>query len=56
MDSTSAIKGNWHNENLRLSKKGYDWVLELLENSHIPNKLLLHDKLRCDILKEQLYK
>ena len=56
MDSTSAIKGNWHNETLRLSRKGYVWVLELLENSHIPNKLLLHDKLRCDILKEQLYK
>ena len=56
MDSSFNLEKDFGEENIKLSTKGYDKVLNFLESSHISNKILLHDKLRCDILKEQLYK
>lgn len=42
-------------EILSLSSKGYNETLGLIEQSFAPNKTMLHDRIRCVILKEQLY-
>lgn len=41
-------------ETLSLSQRGYTEAVNLLKLSWTPNKTLLHDKIRCVILKEQL--
>lgn len=39
---------------ISLSSKGYAWVLSLIYKSTAKNKTLLHDRIRCAILKEKL--
>jgi len=41
-------------EKLSLSSKGYNETLGLIERSFATNKTMLHDRIRCVILKEQL--
>lgn len=39
---------------LTLSEKGYYSTDSLFRKSNVPYKNMLHDEIRCDILKEQL--
>lgn len=43
-------------ERLSLSNKGFDVTCRLISNSYAPERTILHDKIRCTILREQLYK
>lgn len=43
-------------ETFSLSSKGYDETLGLIERSLVSDRTMLHDRIRCVILKEQLNK
>ena len=51
---TTRFDENENDEILSLSKAGYMEVNDLLKLSYAANRTVLHDKIRCDILREQL--